>query len=133
MANAIIRNSVPAVTIAADTTTPLGACPFDGFVIRATYTARAAVAGAASPDSRTVNLINRGQAGAGAVVVATRPIIVGASLEDNVEGDLTLGVAANLIVNRGDVLDWESLAVTGAGGLVDPGGTVEVTIRPALN
>jgi hypothetical protein len=133
MANTIIRVPVDPVTIAADLTSPLGACPVRGTITRVTYTATALITGAAPNNSRTFTLFNRGQAGAGVVAVAILAMVVGVDAPADVARDITLGAAANLAVNVGDILDWESDAQTAAGGLVDPGGVVEVTIRPALN
>ena len=48
------------------------------------------------------------------------------------EKAITLSVtAADLVVAAGDVLAWVSTAVTGGGGLVDPGGLVQVEIKSA--
>jgi hypothetical protein len=124
-----LRTTVPAVTIAATTDTVVGEADQAGRVTSVTYIPEAAVTGAASPDSRTFTLVNKGQSGAGTTNVATLALVGGVNLVAFDEKAITLnGTAANLVVVAGDVLVWVSTAVTGGGGLVDPGGTVEVEI-----
>lgn len=133
MAN--IRRNIPvgAVTIAADLETSICRAPFAGVLIGAFYTARAAVAGAASPNSRTWTVFNRGQAGAGVAAMATLPCIdAGSSCVALAAKPLNLGTVALRTFAEGDVLSWNSAAVTGAGGLVDPGGMVELVLQPSL-
>jgi hypothetical protein len=103
--------------------------PFTGKVAEVTYTAIAAVTGAASPASRTLSLINRGQSGAGSTVVASLALVGGVNLVAFDEKALTLSAtAADLVVTAGDILEFRSAAVGGT-GLVDPGGTVSVTFE----
>jgi hypothetical protein len=103
--------------------------PFTGKVSEVTYTAIAAVTGAASPASRTLSLINHGQAGVGTTVVASLPLVSGVNLVAYDEKALTLSAtAADLVVTAGDILEFRSAAVGGT-GLVDPGGTVSVTFE----
>lgn len=103
--------------------------PFTGKVAGVTYTPTAAVTGAASPASRTLSVINRGQAGAGSTVVASLALVAGVNLVAFDERALTLSAtAADLQVVAGDVLEFRSAPVGGT-GLVDPGGTVEVTFE----
>lgn len=103
--------------------------PFTGKVAGVTYTAIAAVTGAASPASRTLSLINKGQAGAGTTVVASLALVSGVNLVAFDEKDVTLSAtAADLVVTAGDILEYRSAAVGGT-GLVDPGGTVSVTFE----
>lgn len=102
--------------------------PFTGTVVGVTYTPVAAVTGAASTASRTISVINHAQDGSGAVSVASLALVVGVNLVAFDEKALTLsGTAANLAVNQGDILSFNSLAVTSATGLADPGGKVEIT------
>lgn len=117
-----------AVTILATSSNLLEA-PFTGKVAEVTYTAAAAVTGAASPASRTVSVINKGQAGAGTTVVASLALVSGVNLVAFDERALTLSAtAADLQVVAGDILEFRSAAVGGT-GLVDPGGVVSVTFE----
>lgn len=103
--------------------------PFTGKVVEVTYTPIAAVTGAASPASRTLSVINHGQAGAGTTVVASLALVGGVNLVAYDEKTIPLsGTAADLNVVSGDVLEFRSAAVGGT-GLVDPGGTVSVTFE----
>jgi hypothetical protein len=116
------------VTILATGTNAVEA-PFTGKVSEVTYTALAAVTGAASPASRTLSLINRGQAGAGSTVVASLALVASVNLVAFDEKALTLSAtAADLLVAAGDILEFRSAPVGGT-GLVDPGGTVAVTFE----
>lgn len=129
-----MRANVLPVTIAADLQTPIGRVPESGTVVGVLYTALAAIAGAASPNSRTFTLFNRGVGGAGVVVVATMPAIAaGSSCAALIPKQIPLGAAADTVVSAGDVLSWFSAAVTGAGGLIDTGGVVEILIRPSAD
>lgn len=103
--------------------------PFTGKVVGVSYTAVAAVTGAASPASRTLSVINHGQAGVGTTVVASLALVAGVNLVAFDEKALTLSAtASDLQVVAGDILEFRSAAVGGT-GLVDPGGTVEVTFE----
>jgi hypothetical protein len=116
------------VTILATGTNVVEA-PFTGKVAEATYTAVAAVTGAASPASRTLSVINHGQAGIGTTVVASLALLSGVNLVAFDEKALTLSAtAADLVVTAGDILEFRSAPVGGT-GLVDPGGTVSVTFE----
>lgn len=116
------------VTILATGTNAVEA-PFTGKVAGVTYTAVAAVTGAASPASRTLSVINHGQAGAGTTVVASLALLSGVNLVAFDEKALTLSAtAADLVVTAGDILEFRSAPVGGT-GLVDPGGTVEITFE----
>jgi hypothetical protein len=123
-----------AVTIAASLTSPLGLVPFSGTIVAVRYLTTATITGAASPNSRTFTLYNRGGAGAGVLVAASLAMVGGVAITDLIAGNIPVSAVAGAShVNAGDFLDWESLAVTGAGGLVDPGGIVEVEILPDRN
>lgn len=103
--------------------------PFAGNVVGVTYTAIAAVTGAASPASRTLSLINRGQTGVGTTVVASLALLSGVNLVAFDEKVIPVSVtASDVLVADGDILEFRSAAVGGT-GLVDPGGTVEVTFE----
>lgn len=125
------RAEVPAVTIAATADQLVAESHVAGTVTSVTYTPEAAVTGAASPDSRTLTLVNKGTDGSAGsdVTIATLALVSGVNLVAFDEKTITLSTtAADLIVAPGDQLVWVSTAVTGAGGLVDPGGVVEVEI-----
>lgn len=116
------------VAITADADSIVGKAPFAGTVTSCTYTAVAAVTGAASPASRTLSLINKGQTGVGTTVVATLALVGGVNLVAFDEKTIVLSsTAADLVVAANDILSWNSLHI-GATGLVDPGGTVVVAI-----
>lgn len=124
-----LRTTVPAVTIAATTDTVVGEVDQAGRVTSVSYTPEAAITGAASPNSRTFTLVNKGQAGAGTTTVATLAMVLGVDGVAFDEKAITLtATAADRVVAAGDVLLWVSTAVTGGGGLVDPGGVVQVEI-----
>jgi len=123
----VYRAQVPAATILQTTVYPIKVTEA-GVVSSCSYSSTAAVTGAASPASRTLSLINKGQAGAGSTVVATLALVGGVNLAAFDESALALsGTPANLVVAAGDVLQWQSLPVGGT-GLVEGGGEVEVIV-----
>lgn len=100
--------------------------PSAGSVSSVTYIPAASQSGAAT-NSRTLNLVNKGSAGAGTTVVATLALASGVNLTAFDEKTITVSsTAADLVVAEGDVLQWQSLHV--GTGIADPGGTVIVTI-----
>jgi hypothetical protein len=102
--------------------------PQDGVVTSVKYAPVAAVTGAASPASRTISVVNRGQDGAGTTVVASLALLGGVNLVAFDEKDVTLSVVAGATtVVSGDVLEVRSVPVGGT-GLVDPGGTFTIEI-----
>ena len=106
-------------------------CPQAGVVGRVSYTPIAAVTGAASPASRILSVINKGQTGVGTAVVASLALVGGVNLVAYDEKDITLSsTAADKVVAEGDILEYRSVAVGGT-GLVDPGGTVTIEIERA--
>ncbi len=97
-----------------------------GTVSAVTYSTVTAITGA-NTDSRTVNLVNKGQAGAGTTVIATLAFVSGVNTTASDEKTITLSsTAADKVVAAGDVLQWQSAAV--GTGIADPGGLVNVTI-----
>lgn len=124
-----LEATVPAVATAATADQVIGEAPAAGRVVSVTYTPEAASTGAASPDSRTYTLVNKGTDGSGSTNIATLALVAGVNLVAFDEKAITLNAtAANLVVAKGDILVWVSTAVTGAGGLADPGGKVQVEI-----
>ena len=127
-----LEATVPAVTIAATADQVIGEVNKAGRVTSVSYTPEGAVTGAASPNSRTFTLVNKGQAGSGTTVIATLALVLGVDLVAFDEKALTLtATVADRVVAAGDELAWVSTAVTGAGGLADPGGHVVVEIGAA--
>ena len=70
-----MQATVPAVTIAATADQTIGEVTTAGRVSSVSYTPEAAITGAASPDSRTFSLVNKGQAGAGTTTVASLAMV----------------------------------------------------------
>lgn len=123
-----LEQATEAATILQNTVATIGEAPFAGTVTGVTYSPEADITGAASPASRTFSLINKGQAGNGATVVATLAMLGGVNASDFDAKTIVLSVTpADLVVADGDVLAWTSTAVGGT-GLVDPGGLVSVEI-----
>jgi hypothetical protein len=101
-------------------------CPSDGTVSAVTYATVTAITGA-NTNTRSVSLVNKGQAGAGSTAIATLQFNSGVNTVASDETTITLsGTAANLNVVAGDILQWQSTAV--GTGIADPGGLVAVTI-----
>jgi hypothetical protein len=124
-----LQSTVAAVTIAATADQVVGEVHKAGAVSSATYTPEAAITGAASPNSRTFTLVNKGSAGVGTTVIGTLAMTSGVNAVAFDEIALTLSAtASDRVVAADDVLLWVSTAVTGGGGLVDPGGQVRVEI-----
>lgn len=122
-----IERVVAAVAAGADLESDLDAAPFDGTVTSVSYVPSTVLTGA-NTDSRTINLVNKGQAGAGTTVVASRAFVSGQNIAADDEGAITLSaVAGATTVAAGDVLVWQSNHV-GATGLADPGGLARVAI-----
>lgn len=123
----VIERNVPAVSTAGnDDDTVLGQAPFDCTVTAVQYVAEAAITGA-DTNSRTVSLVNKGQAGSGTTSVASLALTSGVNATANDEKVITLsGTAANLDLTAGDTLLWRSIHV--GTGITDPGGVVRVTV-----
>jgi hypothetical protein len=97
-----------------------------GTVSAVTYSTVTAITGA-NTNTRSVSLVNKGQAGAGTTTIATLQFNSGVNTTASDEKTITLsGTAADLVVAAGDVLQWQSTAV--GTGIADPGGLVNVTI-----
>ncbi len=121
-----LEHVVPAATIAASAETDLSEAPFAGTVTKVDYVAATAVTGA-DTNSRTVVLVNKGAAGSGTTVVATKAFTSGVNAAADTPTAVTLSVVANATtVAAGDVLVWQSNAV--GTGLVDPGGMAHIEI-----
>lgn len=113
-------------TVGNSETTIAGEAPFAGVVSSVSLTPEATITGAAT-NHRRFRVVNRGQAGAGAVVVAELAMDPGVTATAGDERAITLSVTpANLVVAAGDILAWESAAI--GTGIADPGGLVQVTL-----
>jgi hypothetical protein len=106
--------------------TIIGEAPEDGTVTSVILTPDATITGATAT-KRTLTLVNRGQDGAGATVIATLDFTTGTNAPTGDDVAFTLsGVANATNVNAGDVLAVAE-AVTST-GTANPGGLVTVTI-----
>jgi hypothetical protein len=122
-----VEVELPASTILATTSENVRS-PFAGTVQAVRYLPLASVTGAASPSSRTLSLVNRGQDGSGSTVVASLALVATVNLVAFDEKTITLSaVAGATTVAEGDVLEFRSAAVGGT-GLVEGGGTAIVEI-----
>lgn len=111
--------TVVATAAGADASDRYVVAPFDGKVTGARVITAAAITGA-NTESRTIQVFNRGQAGSGTTLVASKAFTSGVNAAANDETALTLtATAADLIVAAGDVLEAVSLHV-GATGLAGP-------------
>lgn len=118
---------IPATAAAADFEAVVCTAPYAGVVSAVSYVADTTLTGA-NTESRTLQLINKGQAGAGTTVVASKAFTSGVNAPAFDETALTLSATpADLVVAAGDVLSFKSLHI-GSTGLADPGGTAIVTI-----
>lgn len=122
-----IEEDMPASTILATTERQMGEAQEAGILTSASYAPIANITGAASPASRTLTIVNKGQDGNGAVVMATLALLGGVNPLDFDEMQFTLGSAANRAVAAGDVIACNSAPVGGT-GLVDPGGRIQIEL-----
>lgn len=104
--------------------TVVGEAVEDGTVTSVVLTPDATITGATAT-KRTLTLVNRGQDGLGAVVVATLDFITGTNAPNGDDTAFAIN-GANANVNAGDVLAVAE-AVTST-GTANPGGLVTVTI-----
>jgi hypothetical protein len=118
------------VALGADALTPLGETPYAGTVAAVRWIAAAALTGAAT-NTRRLDLQNRGQAGAGTTVVASKQFDAAVNAVADDETAITLsGTAANLVLVAGDSLALNSVHV--GTGIADPGGIIEIDIARTL-
>lgn len=107
--------AVAAAAAAADASGAYVIAPFAGTVTAASIIAATALTGA-NTDSRTVQLHNRGAAGSGTTLVASKAFTSGVNAAADAATTLTLSAtAADLVVAAGDVLEFTSLHVGGTG------------------
>lgn len=116
-------------TIAATDSFTIGEVTGTGRVTEVTYTPEAASTGD-NTHYRTYTLVNKGATGVGTTVIATLALTLAVDLVAFDEKAATLtATVADRVVTAGDILAWVSTPT--GNGLVDPGGTVKVTIERA--
>lgn len=118
---------IPVVDVVAnaDFETIAVVAPFDGVLKSAAYLADTAITGA-NTESRTVQVINKGSAGLGSDVMASKAFVSGANAVAFDETALTVDTAKDDFV-AGDVIAFKSLHV-GTTGLADPGGSIRLVL-----
>lgn len=120
--------NTPAVVASADKSITLGEAPYAGTVTGITYAPDAAITGA-NTETRTLTVVNKGQAGAGTTVIGTLAYISGVNGVAFDERAFTLSaVSGATTVAESDILAFVSTH-GGSTGLADPGGRVEVIIE----
>lgn len=116
----------PQATAGSNLNTPVYVVESDGAVSSVTYTTTTAITGA-NTNTRSVSLVNKGATGAGTTVIATLQFNSGVNTVAADEKAITLSAtAADLNVTAGDVLLWQSTAVST--GIADPGGLVNIVV-----
>lgn len=121
------RVNIAGVAAGSDLETDAVLVEFDGTVTGVKLVASTVLTGA-NTDSRTIQVVNKGQSGAGSTVVAAKAFVSGVNAAADDDTAITLSVtAANIAVVAGDVLVVQSNHV-GSTGLADPGGLVEIEI-----
>lgn len=118
--------TVAAAAASADVSGAYIEAPFAGTVTAASIIPATTLTGA-NTESRTVQVHNRGQAGAGTALVASKAFTAGVNAPADDETSLTLGAALDLVVAEGDILEVTSLHI-GATGLAGPAFQAQVTI-----
>lgn len=119
----VVSVDTPAAATTITQTLVAGRVPFAGTVTEVIFIPHDAFA-AISTHTRSYTLRNRGQTGAATVAVAALTLN-SVAMSANVPVSLTLSATtANLVVASGDVLDWDSAAVSS--GAADPGGMVMI-------
>lgn len=118
------RHDHPVVTIAASKEDPVMRVDGAGFVQAVRFVPQAAIAGI-NTNTRRLDVVNRGQNGLGAVVIAT--LQFNAGVNGVAFDELAIPVNdANDAVADGDILSLNSVAV--GTGLADPGGLVIIEV-----
>jgi hypothetical protein len=107
-----------AVATAVTREDPVMICPEAGFISAIRFVSQALITGVAT-NTRRLRVINKGQTGAGAVVVGTLQFNAGTNAPAFDEVAIPVD-DANDAVAAGDVLSLESAAI--GTGLADPGG-----------
>jgi len=124
--NVVQAQVQPQATAGSDLNSNIWRVGSDATVSAVTYAPVTAITGA-NTNTRSVSLVNKGQAGAGTTVIATIQYNSGVNAAAADENTVTLsGTPANLNVSAGDILQWQSTHV--GTGIADPGGLVCVTL-----
>ncbi len=122
-----LEKQIATTAAGSDVERNVGVAPFAGTVTSVSYIPDTVLTGA-NTDSRTLVLVNKGQAGAGTTVVATKAFTSGVNAPADDETTITLSVVAGATtLVAGDVLAWQSTHVGGT-GLADPGGLIRIQI-----
>lgn len=116
-----------AATAAGADASGLLVAPFDCTLTAASLIPLTVLTGA-NTESRTLQVFNRGQAGSGTTLMASKAFTSGVNAPAEDETALTLSVtAADLVITAGDVIEVKSLHV-GATGLAGVQGIVRLSI-----
>lgn len=120
--------TVAATAAAADASGVYVKAPYAGRVSGARVLPAAAMTGA-NTESRTIQLHNRGLAGSGTTLVASKAYVSGVNLAADDQNELTLtATEADRVVAEGDILEFTSLHIGGT-GLAGPAFTGEVDFQ----
>ncbi|MFI5803005.1 hypothetical protein [Streptomyces sp. NPDC051561] len=124
----VIEAQVPPVaTAGADDDTVTAQAPYAATVTRVEYVPETAITGA-DTNTRTLSLVNKGQAGSGSTTVAMLALTNGVTAAANNEKTIPLsGTPANLVLAAGDTLQWRSVHI--GNGITDPGGLVRIHLN----
>jgi hypothetical protein len=115
----LVSGTVALTAAGADASGRYVVTPYDGRVSGVRITPATTLTGA-NTESRTLQLFNRGQTGAGSTLIASKAFVSGVNAPADDETALTLSVtASDLVVATGDVLEFVSLHI-GATGLAGP-------------
>ena len=126
----IISTPVAAVGTAGNTLeSAIGDAPYAGAVTAVDYIPADDITGAAT-NNRRLRLVNKGQDGEGTAIVAELQFVNNTDADGFAANALTLSsTSANLQVEAGDVLAWESTHI--GSGITDPGGIARVVVERA--
>jgi hypothetical protein len=125
----VIETTAPALALAVDGDQTIGEAE-NGTVTKIEYVPEAAITGA-NTETRTLRVVNKGQAGVGTTVVGTLAFTLAVNgVAFDAKAYTLSATPADREVADGDVLVAVSTH-SGSTGLADPGGQVRVTIDPA--
>jgi hypothetical protein len=122
---------VPSVAAASDSTVNIGDVKRDGTVTKVAYIPDSAITGA-NTETRTISVLNKGQAGTGTTSVASLALTSGVNAAVSDEKALPSRHRRQQEVAEGDVLAFKSLH-SGSTGLADPGGLIVVEVQPEFD
>jgi hypothetical protein len=120
----VIRCDHPAVATGTSKEDPIGRADGAGFLNRVRFVPQAGITGV-NTNTRRIDIVNRGQSGAGSTVIATLQFNSGTN--GTAFDELAIPVTdANDTMADGDIISINSVAV--GTGLADPGGLVILEI-----